>query len=173
MTSLLLLLSNVAHAWDIKTNQDGQALHWKEADIHYSINADGSHGLSSQDIETAITEAASAWTQGSTNMIYDGDTKKTGADYSDGVQSVVFKDNWTEDPAVLAITYTWSTAGGEIVHFDMEINSEDHEWSTSGEADKQDLMNALTHEFGHAIGLDHSDDLDATMAPDALVGETK
>ena len=98
--------------------------------------------------------------------------KKTGADYSDGVHSVVFKDSWTEDPSVLAITYTWSTAGGEIVHFDMEINSDDHDWSTDGAVDKQDLTNAIAHEFGHAIGLDHSDDTEATMAADAIVGET-
>ena len=172
MTPTLILLSTFAHAWDIKTNQDGHALHWPSSDIHYSINTNGSHGLSTESVEEAITNAANEWNQGSTQMIFDGSTKKSGADYSDGVQSIVFKDNWTEDPAVLAITYTWSTAGGEIVHFDMEINAEDHDWSTNGESNKQDLRNAITHEFGHAIGLDHSEDIEATMAPDAVIGET-
>jgi hypothetical protein len=168
----LILISNIANAWDIKTNNAGQALHWKTTDIHYAINADGTHGLTAEAVDTAISQAATAWNQGPTQMIFDGDTKKTGADYSDGVHSIVFQDNWTEDPSVLAITYTWSTADGEIVHFDMEINAEDHEWSTNGDANKQDLMNALTHEFGHAVGLDHSEDISATMAPDALLGET-
>ena len=100
MTSTLILLSNFAHAWDIKTNQDGQALHWQNTDIHYSINTDGNHGLSAESVQEAITDAAKEWNQGQTQMIFDGDTKKTGADYSDGVHSVVFKATWTEDPTV-------------------------------------------------------------------------
>ena len=172
MTPILILLSNMAHAWVIKTNNSGQNLHWNKSDIHYSINANGTHGLSVQSVENAITNAAGAWSHNDLNMIYDGDTKKTGADYSDEVHSIVFKDNWTEDPSVLAITYTWSTTNGEIVHFDMEINAEDHDWSTTGESNKQDLMNAITHEFGHVVGLDHSEELEATMAPDTQLGET-
>ena len=172
MPITMFLMSSFAHAWNVKTNNSGQVLHWKNAPIHYSINTDGTHDLSAEAVDNAINQAANAWNNNKTQMIFDGETKKTGADYSDGVQSIVFKDNWTEDPSVLAITYTWSTEDGEIVHFDMEINAEDHEWSTTGDSDKQDLMNAITHEFGHAIGLDHSQDTNATMAPDSLVGET-
>ena len=172
MSSLIVLMSSLAHAWDVKTNTNGDELKWNETNIHYSINTDGHHGLNAADVESAIVQASNAWKQGQLEFIHDGETKKTEADYSDNVQSVVFKNNWTEDPDVLALTYTWATADGQIVHFDMEINTDDHDWSTTGELNKQDLTNAIAHEFGHALGLDHSTDLEATMAPNAAPGET-
>ena len=57
------------------------------------------------------------------------------------------------------------------IHFDIEINSDHHAWATDGRADAYDLANAITHEFGHSLGLDHSDDPEATMAPTVPMGE--
>ena len=171
LSSFLFIISGQAYGWETKTNSNGDTLHWTTNEVHYALNAEGSHGLSNSDVETAIQNAAAAWSFGNLSFVFDGDTKKNSADYSDNVFSVYFSDNWTEDPEVMAITYTWSTSEGEIVHFDMEINSEHHDWSIDGSADKHDLQNAITHEFGHALGLDHSAQEQATMAPTALPGE--
>ena len=86
--------------------------------------------------------------------------------------TVYFEDNWNEDPNILALTYNWaSSSTGEIIHFDMAINVESHEWATDGSPDLHDLQNAIAHEFGHALGLDHSEVPEATMAPTAPLGE--
>jgi hypothetical protein len=66
----------------------------------------------------------------------------------------------TYDPTALAITSVFATADGKIVDADIEINARYFRWGDLTQAPTtgpqiQDLQNALTHEMGHAIGLDH------------------
>jgi hypothetical protein len=171
MSTILLVILGTAQAWEAKTNASGEELHWADSNVHFSVNTSGSHGLSESEVREAISDSATSWNIGNLTFTNDGDTKNKGADYSDEIHSISFSDNWTEDPQVLALTYTWSTNDGNIVHFDMEINSEHHSWGTEGSANEYDLQNAITHEFGHAIGLNHSEEENATMAPSAVVGE--
>jgi hypothetical protein len=69
------------------------------------------------------------------------------------------------DPAALAVTSVVANKdSGAIRDADIEVNAADHLWgdlvlhpelAASGSS-YQDLQNALTHEMGHLIGLDHS-----------------
>ena len=87
------------------------------------------------------------------------------------INEVFFADSWTNeeaeifrDPSLLALTYVWSDQEtGEILEFDIAINTDDHGWSLSGDKGSNDLWNAMTHEFGHGLGFDHSEDAEATM----------
>lgn len=69
----------------------------------------------------------------------------------------------------LALTTVWSRACGEIVEADVEVNaSSDFSWadlSVTSDPGLQDLQNALTHEVGHFIGLDHTCLLGALYDP--------
>ncbi len=166
-----------ALAWEAKTDGQGNPLLWPQNEIQYHLNTAGYTELSEAEIEEAITGAAAAWDAGQFNaglsFSYQGMTKGSGADFSDGEHIVSFDTNWTEDPELLAITYVWSNSNGEIIHFDIEINVDDVSWAIDGDGSKHDLHNSMTHEFGHALGLEHSDDLEATMAPTTSHGETK
>jgi hypothetical protein len=166
-----------ALAWEAKTDANGKPLLWPQNEINYHLNTSGYNELSEAEIEQAITGAADAWDAGQYNaglsFSYQGMTKTSGADFSDGEHTISFDDSWSEDPELLAITYVWSNSNGEIIHFDIEINTDNVGWSVNGENGKHDLHNSMTHEFGHALGLEHSDDLEATMAPTTSHGETK
>jgi len=174
MLSLLLSLNFIqpAFAFEINENDFGEETQWFSSTIKYGINFDGDHGLSADLVEEAIVDAGEAWHDhgGNIEFSYQGESKSSRADYTDGEFTVTFVSNWTADPDVLALTHIWSTESGEIVHFDIEIN-DNHEWSTDGDSSKNDLMNAMTHEFGHAIGISHSDIDEATMYESAQIGE--
>jgi hypothetical protein len=69
------------------------------------------------------------------------------------------------DPQALAITSVFAKPDGHIVDADIEINAVGPEWAnldpdgTGGLGhglEANDLQTALTHEFGHFIGLDHT-----------------
>jgi hypothetical protein len=85
--------------------------------------------------------------------------------------SLIFrKDSWCRwddpvgtcsyDPAALAITSVFVSPDGKIRDGDIEVNARYFVWtdvlSDPNSNGKQDLQNALTHEMGHLIGLDHT-----------------
>jgi hypothetical protein len=95
----------------------------------------------------------------------------------DAKNSIIFRtDMWTMsgeksgatyDPMALAVTTVTARGDGHIVDADMEINGVSMTWmnldpginppSNHGlGAEVYDLQNALTHEFGHFIGLAHT-----------------
>jgi hypothetical protein len=171
--SLLFYLHSsfsVAHAWEIKTTNNGKPLHWQQSDVSFYYNPNNS-GLSSQEVSDAIDKSAMEWSYHFVKLNNKGETNNNIADYQDGDYTIFFEDDWNEEPEILALTYTWADSSGTIIHFDIEINSEHFSWETNGSHDKHDLQNTLTHELGHAIGLDHSTIHDASMAASSSIGE--
>jgi MYXO-CTERM domain-containing protein len=168
-------LLSTAQAGNQTVNSTGAALSWQQDEVGFQINPSGKHGLNPDDVVDAIAAGAEQWSaEGAwVNLQFEGESSIEAADYNDGEQVVFFADDWgDQDPGLLALTYVWSNTDGEILHFDVAINTEHHEWSVDGDAQSNDLWNAMTHEFGHALGFDHSDDPDATMYAQTGVGET-
>jgi hypothetical protein len=167
-------LTSTAQAWEIKLDSRGDELAWQNTDIHYRINTDGAHDLNAEDIRLLVASAAREWdsVQGVDLMLeYNGESDIVEMAFEDGVNIIYFEDVWEYDEDLLAVTNVWSLPGGEIVGFDMAVNAEFYDWSTNGDADANDLLNTLVHEFGHAIGLDHSYLEEASMWAETDLGE--
>jgi hypothetical protein len=82
---------------------------------------------------------------------------------------IVFRDdNWTHagDKTIALTTITFATSTGEILDADIEVNSQDVEFTTGETIVRNDLQSVLTHEVGHFFGLAHSRVPGASMNPD-------
>ncbi|MBL8614508.1 MAG: matrixin family metalloprotease [Deltaproteobacteria bacterium] len=174
--TMLLLLTSAAQAWEVNHNSEGDPLHWPTGHVEYWINPENSQGVSAERIRFMTDAASGAWSRvtGVTlSFDYLGTTAVSTADYTDDKNVIYFEDEWPAewDPSFLALTFTWSVEGGEIIAFDMAINEDDFDWSAGGAQADNDLMNMLTHEIGHGIGLSHSQVIDATMYYQASRGE--
>ena len=175
MLALLAILAPNAHAWEGRTDDLGQQLHWAQHTIRFQINPSGDHGLSESAVDTLVAAATRGWTHpvsGALRFKHDGTTPVNQASHTDAINAIYFEDNWTQDPDLLAVTYIWSNTEGEIIGFDMALNAEFHSWAIDGSDEANDLLNTLSHEFGHALGIDHSaSETLATMYPTAPPGE--
>jgi len=175
MFLLFSILLAPAHAWEVRMDGAGQEMLWGKGDISYRVNVDGNHGLSAAAFETLIAAATRNWTnplEGQLTFSQQGQTNSKSPSHTDDSNTIYFDENWSQDPSLLALTYVWSNPQGEIIGFDLAVNATDHSWATDGRADANDLMNTLSHEIGHALGIDHSPDVTlATMYPSSPAGE--
>lgn len=65
--------------------------------------------------------------------------------------------------SIIALTSVWARADGHIVDADVQVNALDNSFANLDPGyvspdgyDRLDLQNAVTHEFGHLVGLGHS-----------------
>ena len=84
---------------------------------------------------------------------------------------IYWEQDWQADPGMLALTSTISTTSGVIIGFKVALNAQHPHWSIDSK-EGMDLQNTLTHEIGHILGLDHTEETEeATMFASASEGE--
>jgi len=137
--------------------------------------------LDAQGYLSAARAAGAAWSQASLDGINRCTTViftvvsvpdvagKVGLDYHN---RLIFRQGqWCSDPlpkdgscydrTALALTSVFEDANtGEILDADLEVNATDYTWGDYAahpeQTNVQDFQGAITHEFGHVIGLDHT-----------------
>lgn len=168
-----------ANAFDIKETPNGAHVHWDEQKVSFVLNEAGDTSLAFDRVRSAVQQSFAAWSgqQGSSlTLQYGGETSDAEVGYRRGAENtnlVVWEEqDWPYDPGVMAMTLTtFSVRSGALVDADIVVNGVNFKWATDGRDSHHDVANALTHEVGHFIGLDHSDAEGATMFASAPVGE--
>ncbi|MBK7124960.1 MAG: matrixin family metalloprotease [Dehalococcoidia bacterium] len=150
---------------------------WMSPPVVWGYNSSGAPGGLSG-ASAALSAAANTWGQQGAPVSLSGGgasgagTGACGGGGTDGTNTV----GWSaQGGSVLAVTCTWFSSTGSpfkpAVEFDMQI---DPEWNwTTGNPIQVDLQSVALHEFGHALGLNHSAQSEAVMYPSYTNGTNK
>jgi MYXO-CTERM domain-containing protein len=181
----------------------GVALSWRSLCTSYSVyRANLPTGLTLPDLNRITASSTGAWGRVACDdngrepqyfrIVPDGTptnatSNPTGYDpFGPNSNTVSFRPKWEDDalhrPGTIAITVvTFDSLTGEIFDADIELNSRApanaggfvFAVGRTPEPDECDLQTILTHEFGHFLGLAHSNITRAVMYPTAGLGEIR
>jgi len=138
---------------------------WAAPSVPYSLNP-ANLDLPANAVEAAILEGATAWatqTNASFGFSYAGRSSHTTLT-NDAVNLVIFRN--ASSGSTIATTYYWYNSSGlldaDIVFWDAGF---DFFSGSSGCASGFYIEDVAAHEFGHALGLGHTNVGGATMYP--------
>ena len=142
---------------------------WGTQQVQYYINPSNGD-MSEADAIAAIQAGASAWSaQSRANILpyYMGRTSATSISRN-GVNEVFFRN--TSAGGLYGDTYWWYDSGNRLIEADIMFYDSGMTFfkGSSGCSYGVYLQDAMTHEFGHALGLGHSPLASATMYPTML-----
>jgi len=129
---------------------------WKNFPVAYTVNPSNPDNLTEAFVTATIANSSDSWdAETSLEVLDDVYTIDYAAQY--GVQDyenvITFGDY--PDSGVIGVTSVWFTRRGKkIVEFDMLLNTDFIWGDASIDPSVMDLENIVTHEMGHAIGLD-------------------
>lgn len=183
VAALVAASATDASAYVLYRTTGGTPLRWWTDEIPYVIDAAGTDGTGGAELQPEVAAGFATWEAvGCASVGFRfagyGTSLEAAFDEAPGASNVNavtwLGPRWDHGASVIGLTtLTFHSLTGQIVDADIEFNDLHFDFTTSGLADQTttDVRNALTHEAGHLLGLDHSDVTDATMANRSRPGD--
>lgn len=136
---------------------------WGTRSVPYYVNA-ANLDIAAGDAEAAVRAGATAWSDQSTanvGFVYAGTTGGTAVG-NNGKNEVMFRN--ASNGTAIATAYVYSS-GSQIIDADIVFWDATYKFygGSTGCSGGLYIQDTATHEFGHAVGLNHSLDSSATM----------
>ena len=179
-----LAVPSGAAAYEIATsdNEEQWLLHWDTRLVPFNIQLHGEEGVPPEEMEAALVAAFRSWGEvpEAGVLFYQDFTEADRVAEADS-RNVLFwtEESWMHDRAVIALTsINYYPDTGIIADADIDFNGVDYTWTVTDTNVRIDVQAIATHEIGHVVGLDHSEDGTAAMyayydVTPAGMGETR
>ena len=172
-----------AAAYVRRKTDGGIPEYWQASCVSATIYLNGFNMMTRDEVAKSISAAAHTWSPDAVTcgdgshpyfevaVTLNPDDNATAVVQNDAKNSIIFQtQTWpdTLSPYALAVTSAFAKSDGRILDSDIQINATASSFliwanldpnatdATSHGMTAYDLQNAITHEFGHIIGLDHT-----------------
>lgn len=163
------LWASAAHAWTASTGAT-----WSGA-LNWSLNRNGSASIPTfSTVEQILLDSYDAWTAPSCSAfsyVYNGSSSRVSSNNGDNVTVHGFLNSWPSSYgdrySVIGITLA-IYSGSRMIEADVSFNEDIYTFIQGAPSPftyEADLQSIATHEFGHSLGLGHTNVNGATMTP--------
>ena len=171
-----------ALAYEFLHSPSGANIHLAVREMTFRLPARLPDGLSAQEVQSAVETALAVWSKASgINLRWEpGDPDaEPGYRTSDGIHNdIIFVEKWTRTAGAVAETVVSVDANTSLIRdADILFNLEEYRFRvlSAGQpagGSYYDFQEVLTHELGHALGMNHSEVSEAVMYGHGYIGDT-